>query len=172
MVYEPIEDCVAEGGIAYDIVPVLDRELTGDEGGTTSVAVLEDFEEVSAFGLIEWLETEIVNDEQGRFQESVEEPRVGAIGPRETHFIEEPRESEVADAEAVAAGVVPERTGEEGFAGPGCSGEERDLMVVDPVAAGESKDDGFIESTWGAEIELFDSGRLQVDHPFQSKWTG
>ena len=49
MVYEPIKDGIAEGGVADDIVPVLDGELTGDEGCSTRVAVLEDFEEVSAF---------------------------------------------------------------------------------------------------------------------------
>ena len=52
MVYEPIEDGVAEGGIAYDIVPVLEGELTGDEGGSASVAVLEDFQQISSFDLI------------------------------------------------------------------------------------------------------------------------
>ena len=88
MVYEPIEDSVAKGGVADDIVPVLDGELTGDEGCSTRVAVLEDFEEVSAFDLIERLESEVVNDEQRRFQKSVEESGVGAVGPGEPHFIE------------------------------------------------------------------------------------
>ena len=68
VVHEPIEDSITEGGVADDIVPVLDGELTGDEGGSARVAVLEDFEEVSAFDLIERLESEVVNDDQRRFQ--------------------------------------------------------------------------------------------------------
>ncbi len=163
MVYEPIKDSVAEGGVADDVVPVLDGELTGDEGGTTRVAVFKDFEEVSAFGLIKRLEAKVVNDKQGRFQKSVEEPRVGAVGPCEAHFIEQPRESEVPYAETVAAGMVPERTGEKGLAGTGRSGEECDLMAVDPVAPSESQHDGFVEATRGAKIEFFDGGRWEPE---------
>ncbi len=158
MVYEPIEDGVAEGGVAYDIVPVLEGELTGDEGGSASVAVLEDFQQISSFDLIKRLEPEVVNDKECRFQEPIEESRVGAVGPCEPHFIEQPRESKVADAETVTAGMVPERTGEKGLAGTCRSGEERDLMAVDPVAASEAEDDGLVEATRRAEIEFFDGG--------------
>ncbi len=91
MVYEPVEDRVAEGGIADDVVPVLDGELAGDEGGSTRVAVLKDFEQISTFDLIERLESEVVNDEQRGFQKSDEEPRIGAVGPGESQVIEEPR---------------------------------------------------------------------------------
>ena len=48
---ESIEDGVAEGGVANDVVPVIDGKLTSDEGGALSVSVLEHFEEISAFGL-------------------------------------------------------------------------------------------------------------------------
>ena len=43
---ETVEDGVAEGGIADDIVPVLDRDLAGEQGATAGIAVVEDLEEV------------------------------------------------------------------------------------------------------------------------------
>ncbi len=43
---EMVEDSVAEGGIADDIVPVLNGDLAGEQRATAGIAVVEDFEEV------------------------------------------------------------------------------------------------------------------------------
>ena len=44
---EPVEDGVGEGGVAEQVVPLLDGKLAGDQGGTGGVSVLEDLEEVN-----------------------------------------------------------------------------------------------------------------------------
>ena len=49
--HEPIEDGVAEGGIADDVMPVIDGKLAGNECSALSVSVLEHFEQIPAFGL-------------------------------------------------------------------------------------------------------------------------
>jgi hypothetical protein len=49
--------------------------------------------------------------------------------------------------------------GEIGLTGAGGSCDEGDLMTLDPVAAGEAKDDGPIEAASGPEVEVFDGGR-------------
>ena len=46
IVEETVEDGVAEGGIADDIVPVLDGNLAGEQRARAGMAVVEDFEEV------------------------------------------------------------------------------------------------------------------------------
>ena len=48
IVEDPAEDGVPEGGVANDIVPVLDGELGGEDGSTAGVAVVKDFEQVVA----------------------------------------------------------------------------------------------------------------------------
>ena len=48
VVEEAVEDGVAEGGIADDIVPVLDGDWAGEQGAAPGVAVVEDFEQVVA----------------------------------------------------------------------------------------------------------------------------
>jgi len=58
---EAIEDGITEGGVADDVMPVIDGELAGDECRALSVTVLEHFEEISAFGLGEGLESEVVD---------------------------------------------------------------------------------------------------------------
>ena len=47
VVDESVEDGVAHGGIAGEFVPGVDRVLTGDEGGTGSLAVIENLKEQS-----------------------------------------------------------------------------------------------------------------------------
>ena len=42
IVEEMVEDGVAEGGIADDIVPVLDGDLAGEQRATAGIAVVED----------------------------------------------------------------------------------------------------------------------------------
>ena len=93
---EPVEDGIAEGGLADHVVPVFQRQLAGDQGGATSVAVLEDLEQVAALWIGERGEPEVVEDEEPCLLEPVEHLRVGSVGPSESEPIEEPRESEVA----------------------------------------------------------------------------
>ena len=46
VIEQTVEDGVAEGGIADDIVPVLDGDLAGEERAAAGAAVVEDLEEV------------------------------------------------------------------------------------------------------------------------------
>ena len=48
VVEKAVEDGVSEGGVADDIVPVLDGDLGGEDGPTAGVAVVEDFEQIVA----------------------------------------------------------------------------------------------------------------------------
>ena len=64
VVEQPVEDGVAEGGIADDLVPVIDGDLAGDEGGLSCVSVVEDLEEVTASEVVEAGEPPIIKNEQ------------------------------------------------------------------------------------------------------------
>jgi hypothetical protein len=57
---QPVEDGIAECGIANVVVPVLDRELAGDEGCFGTVAILQDFQEITPFRIGECGESPVV----------------------------------------------------------------------------------------------------------------
>ena len=78
---EAVEDGVTEGGIADDIMPVFDGQLAGDEGGATTVAVVEDFEEITALDVVEGHHTEVVESEEMSTEQAVEKLGVGSIRP-------------------------------------------------------------------------------------------
>jgi hypothetical protein len=50
VVDEAIQDGVCESGIADDFMPGIDGDLAGDDGGCATMAVVEDFEQIAAFG--------------------------------------------------------------------------------------------------------------------------
>jgi hypothetical protein len=53
IVDEAVEDGVGVGGIADEFVPLVDRQLAGDEDGAAAIAGFEDFEKIVAGGGIE-----------------------------------------------------------------------------------------------------------------------
>lgn len=64
VVDQAVEDGVGVSGVADQRVPLIHRELAGDDGGAATVAVLEDLREVVAGRGIERVEAPVVEDEQ------------------------------------------------------------------------------------------------------------
>ena len=62
IVEEPVEDGVAEGGVADDVVPVLDGDLAGEQCAAAGVTVVEDLEEVVSSLAREGSEPPVVED--------------------------------------------------------------------------------------------------------------
>lgn len=64
VINQAVEDGVGVGRVPNQRVPLIQRELAGDDGGVAAVAVLEDLQEVVASGGIERLKAPVVEDEQ------------------------------------------------------------------------------------------------------------
>src|SRR5437773_895442 len=56
IVHQPIEDRTGVGWITDQLMPAIDWQLAGDNGGAAAVAVIEDFEKVTTGGGVERLE--------------------------------------------------------------------------------------------------------------------
>ena len=52
VVNEAIQDGVAKGWVADNVVPMFDWDLAGDDGRGATVAIIEDLQEVAPFGRI------------------------------------------------------------------------------------------------------------------------
>jgi IstB-like ATP binding protein len=63
IVQEAVEDGGGKDGFADVIVPVVDRELTGNQGGAQTIAILDDFHQVVALACGQFLDSPI--DELG-----------------------------------------------------------------------------------------------------------
>ena len=65
VVEESIEDRVAEGGVADDVVPEIRGYLAGEQGTAAGVAVVEDLEEIVARDVVEGREAPVEGEELG-----------------------------------------------------------------------------------------------------------
>src|SRR5437899_337189 len=116
---QAVEDGVGVGGVADQRVPLIDRELAGDDGGAAAVAVLEDLQEVVAGRSVERLKAPVVENEQIDAAERAQETRVAAIAARQGEIAEQPRDALIEHGAIVAAGLVAERRGEPTLADAG-----------------------------------------------------
>ena len=71
-------------------VPLIDRELAGDDGGAAAVAVLKDLQEVVAGRGVERLEAPVVEDEEIGATERAQEAGVAAVVARQSQIAEQP----------------------------------------------------------------------------------
>jgi hypothetical protein len=60
VVDESVEDGVGDGGVTEGLVPLLDGQLAGDDGGATPGAILDDLEEVGSLLVGERLHREVI----------------------------------------------------------------------------------------------------------------
>lgn len=159
LVDEAIEDRVGQSGVADGFVPVVEGELAGDEGSSSAMAILEDFEQVAALGVGEGSEAEVIEEEEFGAGEPIKETRVGAIATSDGQVSEEAGETEVASGEALPTGAVSESTGEKAFTGAGGAGDEHDLVSADPVAASQAEQEGLVQAARRAEVDVLDGSR-------------
>src|SRR5579871_216884 len=131
--YDPIEDGVGEGWIVEVGVPVIHRQLAGDERSLAADAVVEDFEQVGALGLADGREGEVIEDEQIGASELLQAPAEAAVAVGDAQFFEQTAEAGVEHREALAAGSLAERTREPGLAEAGGAGDEDVVAGANPV---------------------------------------
>ena len=104
VVNEAIQDGVAEGWVADNVVPMFDGDLAGDDGGGATVAIIEDQELNAADGF--------------------EQSAMSAVAASQGERLEQARNAVILDRTIIAAGFVAEGASNPAFAEPGCSGNE------------------------------------------------
>lgn len=105
---QAVEDGVGVGGVADQRVPLIDGKLAGDDGRATTVAVLEDLQEVVTGGGVERLEAPVVENDQIDAAERSQQTGVAAVAAREGEFTEQPRHALIQHRAIIAAGLVAE----------------------------------------------------------------
>jgi hypothetical protein len=79
IVHEAVENGVRVGGIADDLMPGGQRELGSDDRRSPAISLLEDFEQIVMGAGVEWLEAEVVENEQIGAPKGFDEARTAPI---------------------------------------------------------------------------------------------
>src|SRR5208282_4187325 len=146
-VHDAVEDGVGQGWIVEIGVPMFNGQLTGDQGGFAGRAIVEQFEQVGAFGLDDWCEAPIVEDQEIGAGELLQAAAEAAIAVGNAQFFEQAAEASVEDGKALATCGLAQRTSEPGLAEPGGAGDEDVVSGANPVGAGEARELARIETT-------------------------
>ena len=152
---EAIKDGVAEGGVADNVVPMFDWDLAGNDGRGATVAIIKDLQKVAPFGWIENRQTPIIENEELNAPEGFEHAAISAVAASKSERLEQARDAMILDRTIVAAGLVAEGAGNPALAQAGCPCDEQVLIAADPVADDESGEDGAVDTTWRAQIDVF-----------------
>jgi hypothetical protein len=115
VVDEPVEDGIGEGRVADDVVPGVDGQLACDDGGGAAVAVLEDFQQVTAFAGGECGKAPVVEDQQVGAGDNLQRSGVATVATGERQRFEEARDAVIEDAAPVPAGLLAEGAGKPAF---------------------------------------------------------
>jgi hypothetical protein len=137
VVDEAVEDSVGVSRIADDVVPFVDRKLAGDDGGSSSMAFFENFQQVVSCGGIEGLETPIVEYEELHAPERPQESGIAAVAARQREIGEQLGNALIENGPVVAASPVSESAGQPTFADAGRAAQDDVIVGVDPTALGE-----------------------------------
>ena len=58
---QPVKDGISQGGIPNGVMPVVHRELTGDNGRTAPVPVFQEFEHITSVLITEGRQSPVIN---------------------------------------------------------------------------------------------------------------
>ncbi len=112
---EPVEDGIGQGRVADSLMPVRDRQLTGNDCGVRIIAVFKYFEEIMSSLVIEWLKSPVIDDEELSSGQSGEDSAIAAIGSGDAQFLKEPGETKIRGSLILPAGFLTKGTGQEAF---------------------------------------------------------
>jgi len=114
--HEAVEDGVCEGGVADGFVPLVNGDLACHDGGGAAVAVLEDFQQVTALWGGEDGQSPIVDDQHIHAGDGFEEAAVAAIAAGKREGFEHARRTLIEDGPPIPASLVPEGASDPAFA--------------------------------------------------------
>ena len=109
---------------------------------------------------VEGLEAEVVEDEEIGAAEGFDEARMAAVAAGEREVAAELRPAMIEDGAIVAAGFVADGAGEPTLADAGRADQGEIVVGVDPFALGELLEQGAVETSGGAIVDVFDAGLL------------
>ena len=158
VMHQSVKDGVAQGGVPDDLVPLLDGELAGDQGGAQAVAVLQDFEDVTALLFGEVGQSPVIDDEQVEAGVGSENLPVASVGLGHGEVVEEPGSAQIEGAVTFPAGFVGQGAREVALAHAGRAGDDDVLLFANPLASGQAQYEGFVESARMAEVHVLDGG--------------
>jgi len=115
---QTVQERVGDGGVPDEIVPLRDRVLAGQQRGAAADPVIDHFKQVAVLLALGCGQAEVIDDEKIQASQTLEEAGQAAVGMGRLQRTKQLARMKILRAEAVAAGLVPERTRQVTFSIP------------------------------------------------------
>ncbi len=152
---QAIQNGVRQGGIANAVMPVLDGQLTGDQGGTGLITVIQDLQEVMSVPISQGFQPPVVQHEHIDLGQALEELGIAAVRMGNFKVGEQPGQALVEHMIAVPTGLMAQGTGDVGLADTGGSQNEHIAMLADPLIAGQALQEAAVEAPGSLPVQIF-----------------
>jgi hypothetical protein len=128
-----------------------------DDRRSAAVTVFEDFEQIVTGAGVEGLESEVVENEEIGAAEGFDQARMAPVASGARHVLAEFRPAMIERGAIVAAGFVADGARQPAFADAGWADQGQIVVGVDPLTLGELLEQGAIETSGGAIVDVFDA---------------
>ena len=125
-----------------------------------SVSVFEDLQQIMASGIIERLETPVIEDQELRPRDGAHDTGVATVAACCREVGEELGHTLIEDGAIVAAGAVANGGRQPTLSHPGRPGEDQIVMGSDEGAAAELLEEGPVEPSRCLVIDIFSDGLM------------
>jgi len=167
LIHQAVEDRVGERLIADRDMPVLDRQLTGDDRRARTVAVVEDLQEVATALVGQWRQPPLVDDQDlglGDLRQGLE---VTAIAAANGQGRQESGQTHITHGVTLSARLVGERAGKKGLADAHRTAEQ-DVLVRAHSAGHQTSEQRSVETARMPIVDILWRGGLLESGPLQT----
>jgi hypothetical protein len=153
-----VKDGIRNRGVWDPLVPVSHGNLGDNRGGAATVAIIQDFKQVSGLGTREGVSEPVIKDEQLDTGQGAQQLGIGAVGVSQFQRLEQA-------GSALVANFAPDLT-----SGPTksasqvrfpCSSRAEDKqveMAIDPLTLGQLQNLAPVEAAFGGQVKVFYGG--------------
>src|SRR5712691_4269480 len=113
--HQAVEDRIGERRITKGLMPVFDRQLTGDKRGPAIMAVFDDLQQVATVFITERSQSPVIENQQVGLGQHRQQFSIAPIAFRNGKFLEESGETEVQSGQAFSTRLMAQGTAEPGF---------------------------------------------------------
>jgi hypothetical protein len=158
IVNEPIQDAVGDSGITDLIVPLSDRHLAGEDRGACRVAVVTDFQKVTALTVGQWSHGPIIDQEDVDAGNPVQQLAKAAVGAGDSQIAKQTGSADVKRCESFADRFLSQSLGDETLTDATGSSDDQVMVLANPVAGRQTADELAVEATGMTIVDVFDGG--------------
>jgi hypothetical protein len=159
IVHETVQNGIGESGIRESGMPCIHRDLSSDQGGTSSVSVIEYLQEITGLLDSQGVTQPVIEDEELGAGQGMKEFGIGTVDVRDGEIVEEAGSTLVADREAQTASGVAQSASQKSFSSACGTQDDGVEMTVDPFTLGQFEDKLTREAAGSREVEVFKGSR-------------